>query len=55
MLPPTVYLQDVQEPPLRGRTNGALAAWAIELREALRQANSDKAALREWAAGTSNP
>ena len=51
MMPPAVYLQDVPEPVLKGKTNGDLAAWALELRQALALANSDKAALREWAAG----
>ena len=50
MLPPAVYLQDVTEPELRGRTNGDLLAWALELREAVRMGNADKAALREWVA-----
>ncbi len=49
MLPPTVYLQEVPEPRLRGRTNGDLLAWAVDLREALRLANADKKALRQWA------
>ena len=49
MMPPAVYLQDVEEPVLRGKTNGDLAAWAAELRAALRLANADKKALREWA------
>lgn len=48
--PPTVLLQEVSEPRLRGRTNAHLADWALELRGALRQANSDKAALRRWQA-----
>ncbi|MDR2945911.1 MAG: hypothetical protein LBV79_04100 [Candidatus Adiutrix sp.] len=52
MLPPVVYLQDIDEPKLAGRTNGDLAEWAVELRAALRQANADKKALREW--GTTN-
>ncbi len=47
-MPPAVYLQDVPEPQMRGRTNGDLANWALELREALRQSNGDKKALREW-------
>ncbi len=50
MRPPAVYLQDVPEPERKGRTNGDLAAWALELREAVRMGNSDKAALRKWAA-----
>ena len=49
MLPPVVYLQDEPEPKLTGKSNADLANWAIELREAVRQSNSDKAALREWA------
>ncbi|MDR2946314.1 MAG: hypothetical protein LBV79_06180 [Candidatus Adiutrix sp.] len=47
-LPPVVYLQAIEEPRLAGRTNGDLAEWAVNLRTALRQANSDKAALRKW-------
>ena len=34
---------------MRGKNNAALAEWCIELRAALRVANNDKAALREWA------
>jgi hypothetical protein len=49
MLPPVVYLQDVPEPKMRGRTNGDLLTWALDLRAAVRLGNSDKAALREWA------
>lgn len=49
MPPPAVLLQEVPEPRLRGRTNGDLLSWSLDLREALRLANSDKAALREWA------
>ena len=49
MMPPAVYLQHIDEPALRGKTNGDLAAWAVELRTALRLANADKKALREWA------
>ncbi len=51
MTPPVVYLQDVAEPRLEGKTNGDLAAWAVELRAALRQSNADKKALRDWLAG----
>jgi len=51
MAPPTVYLQEVPEPVLAGKTNGDLVAWAVDLRVPLRLANSDKKALREWAAG----
>jgi hypothetical protein len=48
--PPIVYLQDIPEPQLRGRTNADLAAYVLDLREALRQANSDKKNLRDWMA-----
>ena len=34
--------------PASCETNGDLAAWAVELRAALRLANEDKKALREW-------
>ncbi len=47
-MPPAVYLQSVPEPQMRGRNNRDLANWALELRQALRQSNSDKAALRDW-------
>jgi hypothetical protein len=48
-------MQDVPEPPLAGATNKDLAAWAIELREALRRSNLDKYHLREWLAGGPAP
>ena len=51
MMPPTVLLQDVLEPQMRGKSNGDLLAWALELREAVRMGNADKRALRDWAAG----
>lgn len=51
MLPPSVYLQQVDEPHFNGRTNSDLLAWALDMRKALRQANSDKNALRQWSAG----
>ncbi len=51
MTPPAVYLQDVPEPRMRGKTNGDLLAWALELREAVRMGNADKKAMREWTAG----
>jgi hypothetical protein len=47
--PPVVYLQEIPEPRLQGQTNKALAAHVLDLREALRLANSDKRALKEWA------
>jgi len=48
MSPPVLLLQQVPEPKMRGKTNGDLLNWAIELREALRLANSDKRALQGW-------
>ena len=51
MAPPAVYLQEVPEPRFVGQNNRHLLAWALELREALRLANSDKAALRDWSEG----
>lgn len=35
--------------------NGDLVNWIFDLQEALRQSNSDKAALREWVAAVLNP
>ncbi len=51
--PPLVFLQEVPEPAIKGRSNGHLLTWALELREALRLANSDKKALRDWLASES--
>ncbi len=48
LMPPAVYLQEVPEPQFQGRANRDLAAWALDLKAALRQSNSDKAALRGW-------
>jgi hypothetical protein len=46
-----VLLQESPEPALGGKTNKDLAAWALALRAALRQANADKRDLRAWLAG----
>ena len=53
--PPAVLMQDVPEPRLKGKTNAALAEWAVELREVLRVSNGDKRALREWAVKAPSP
>lgn len=49
--PPVQYMQDCPEPlrpdPL---TNGTLVMYAKGLRDSLRECNTDKAALRTWAA-----
>ena len=52
MMPPAALLQDVPEPKLRGKTNAVLVEWALQLREAVRLLNSDKAALRDWVGST---
>ena len=46
--PPTVLLQSAPAPVLGGRTNGDLAAYAVELQNALRLCDNDKRLLREW-------
>jgi hypothetical protein len=50
--PPAVYLQEVQAPALGGKTNKDLAAYVLELKEALDRSNLDKFHLREWAEET---
>jgi hypothetical protein len=47
--PPVVYLQDVPEPTLDGRTNKDLVEYVLKLRESLKRSNLDKFHLREWA------
>lgn len=49
ILPPVELLQDCGEPPILAGTNGQLAETILNLRDALRGCNRDKAALREWA------
>lgn len=49
VLPPLDLLQDCNEPPAMVGNNGQLAEYALNLRDALRGCNRDKAALREWA------
>jgi hypothetical protein len=53
--PPTVYLQEIPEPTLRGRTNDDFVVYVLELREALRLSNLDKRGLREWAEKSERP
>jgi hypothetical protein len=48
--PPVVWLQDIPEPALGGKTNKDLAELVLGLREALRLSNLDKYHLREWLA-----
>jgi len=48
-------LQEVPEPVFRGKTNSDLLNYAVSLRQALRLANSDKAALREWVSEAEAP
>jgi hypothetical protein len=52
MAPPAVYLQTVPEPELKGGTNADLLDWAINLRKAVRQSNSDKRGLQKWLQGS---
>lgn len=49
ILPPVELLQDCPEPAILAGTNGQLAQSILNLRDALRGCNRDKAALREWA------
>ena len=46
--PPIVYLQTIPEPQFKGKTNADLLAYILDLRQALRLANSDKQALQKW-------
>lgn len=57
MAPPVQYVQDCPEPsaPARPVTNAALAKYAKDTRDVLRVCNTDKAALREWAANIEAP
>jgi hypothetical protein len=48
--PPSEYLQDCVKPKPTGRTNAALAEYALGLSDALDRCNADKAALRDWSA-----
>jgi hypothetical protein len=42
-----MYLQPIDEPMLKGRTNGDLALWAVQLREAFSLAETGKAKARD--------
>ena len=46
--PPYSLLPDSQEPAQGVKTNGELATYAQQLREALMGCNRDKESLREW-------
>jgi hypothetical protein len=46
--PPAARLQDVPIPPFRGKTNDDLMSHVLDLREAIKQSNLDKAALRKF-------
>lgn len=48
-VPPYSLLLDCQEPAQGVKTNGELATYTQQLREALRGCNRDKESLREWA------
>jgi hypothetical protein len=47
--PPTIYLQEIPEPSLCGKTNHDLIIYLLDLKEAVRLSNSDKRNLQEWA------
>ena len=46
--PPAELTEPIPIPVMLGDTNGALLAWAMTLRETLREAAGDRAALRQW-------
>ncbi|MDR2199065.1 MAG: hypothetical protein LBR53_06390 [Deltaproteobacteria bacterium] len=46
--PPAIRLQEVPEPVFRGSTNEDLIHYIQDLRDAVRQSNLDKAALRRF-------
>jgi hypothetical protein len=48
VFPPAVYLQDVRPPIFTGTTNADLAAYVLDLRQAVERSNMDKARLREF-------
>ena len=50
LTPPPALMQAVPVPAWTGGTNGELAAWALELKERLEQANASLKALRGWCA-----
>jgi len=45
---PPPYLEDTPSPPVDYTTNGGLVKGILAYRAALKSANDDKAALREW-------
>lgn len=49
LTPPALLMRETATPALHGNTNRDLLNFVLELRAALREANADKAALREWA------
>ena len=49
MAPPPDLVAPCPEPAARASTNGELAAYALELKIALRGCNRQLEALREWA------
>jgi len=45
---PASLTEATPEPVMQTPDNGGLLYWALELKCSLRQANSDKAAIRAW-------
>lgn len=50
--PPTDLMAPCPAPAGSAATNGQLAEWLAAYREALKQCDADKTALREWAKET---
>jgi hypothetical protein len=50
--PPLEYLEKVQEPQLRGRTNNDLAKYIFALRTAIAEGNQHKVKMLEWIQST---
>jgi hypothetical protein len=46
--PPVIYLQEIPEPIFKGAANKDLLDYIIDLRTALKTANADKEAIREY-------
>jgi hypothetical protein len=46
--PPIVYLEPVQEPQLKGKTNNDLAKYIFALRTAIAEGNHHKLKITEW-------
>jgi len=54
VMPPDALMQPTPRPVFNGTTNGDMLEHAMDLRHAVDACNADKAALRDWARGTSD-